>query len=57
MPWQESCAMDQRAAFIGEWAMDLYSMVELSDRYGVSRKTLYKWIDRYEREGAFGFGG
>jgi hypothetical protein len=29
-------------------------MVELCERYGVSRKTGYKWVERYEREGVDG---
>lgn len=29
-------------------------MVELCERYGVSRKTGYKWIARYEDEGLDG---
>jgi transposase InsO family protein len=33
----------------GEWAMS-----ELCDRYGISRPTGYKWVDRYREEGAAG---
>jgi len=33
---------------------ELYSFSELCTRYGVSRKTGYKWVDRYRREGAEG---
>src|SRR5882724_11914338 len=29
-------------------------MVELCERYGVSRKTGYKWVERYERDGPDG---
>lgn len=29
-------------------------MVELAERYGISRKTAYKWIGRYEAEGPSG---
>ncbi len=28
--------------------------MELSERYGISRKTTYKWIDRYRAEGSAG---
>ena len=54
MPWRESCAMDQRMGFIGEWLEGLSSMVDLAERYGVSRKTAYKWRDRYLAEGPAG---
>ena len=40
--------MDQRRAFIGDWQRDEWSMTELAVRYGVSRKTAYKWVARYE---------
>ena len=54
MPWTETAPMNERMRFITEWERDLYSMVELCERYGVSRKTGYKWLDRYEREGPLG---
>lgn len=42
--------MDQRVAFIADWLRDEWTMSELAVRYGISRKTAYKWIDRYERD-------
>jgi transposase InsO family protein len=46
--------MDERVGFISEWLTGHWTVVELADRYGVSRKTAYKWIGRYEREGPSG---
>jgi putative transposase len=46
--------MKERMRFVTDWERDLYSTVELCARYGVSRKTGYKWIERYEREGPDG---
>jgi len=46
--------MKERMRFVTDWERDLYSMVELCERYGVSRKTGYKWLARYEREGPDG---
>ena len=40
--------MDQRVAFIADWLRNEWTMIELAERYGISRKTGYKWIDRYE---------
>lgn len=54
MPWRETAPMDERMRFVTDWERDLYSMVELCERYGVSRKTGYKWVERYEREGVDG---
>lgn len=33
-----------------------FIVTELCDHYGISRKTGYKWIERYEREGPAGLG-
>lgn len=54
MPWTETAPMKERMRFVTDWERDLYSMVELCERYGVSRKTGYKWIARYEGEGPDG---
>ena len=54
MPWRETAPMKERMRFVTDWERDLYSMVELCERYGVSRKTGYKWVARYEREGPDG---
>jgi transposase InsO family protein len=42
--------MDQRVAFIAEWLRDEWTMTALAERYGISRKTAYKWVERYERD-------
>lgn len=54
MPWKETCVMDQRIQMIGDWLDEEYSITELSEMYGVSRKTIYKWIARYKTEGGSG---
>jgi putative transposase len=40
--------MDQRVAFIADWLRGEWTMTELAERYAISRKTAYKWVDRYE---------
>lgn len=54
MPWRETAPMTERMRFVTDWERDLYSMVELCERYGVSRKTGYKWLGRYEADGPDG---
>jgi transposase InsO family protein len=39
--------MDQRQAFVWECSQDWFSMTDLCERYGISRKTGYKWLTRY----------
>ena len=40
--------MDQRVAFMADWLRDEWTMTELAERYGISRKTAYKWVARYD---------
>ena len=54
MPFRESCAMDERMRFITDHLSSEYSMTELCERYEISRKTGYKWVERYRDEGASG---
>jgi putative transposase len=46
--------MDQRVVFIADWLRDNWTMTELAERYGISRKTAYKWVDRYTTDPAAG---
>ncbi|PZR61985.1 MAG: integrase, partial [Stutzerimonas stutzeri] len=46
--------MDERVRFISDWLSGERTVVDLAERYGVSRKTTYRWIDRYRSEGASG---
>src|SRR5262245_22186298 len=43
--------MDERQKFIADYARGERDLAELCRQYGVSRKTGYKWIDRYYSEG------
>jgi len=46
--------MDQRTQFIADYLREMLSVTELCDLYGIARKTAYKWIDRYLRQGPAG---
>lgn len=54
MPWREICAMDERVRFVGDWLSAEVSKTELCERYGISRRTGYKWLARYEADGPAG---
>lgn len=54
MPWSQTSPMDQRTQFIADYLRESLSTVDLCALYGVSRKTGYKWIDRYLRYGPAG---
>jgi putative transposase len=53
MPWSETVEMS-RVKFIAELGSELYGMTELCEKHGISRKTGYKWKERFGREGAEG---
>jgi len=54
VPWKETCPMDERMEFIGLYRYDKWSMAELCREFGISRKTGYKWVARYTRQGMAG---
>ena len=51
MAWKVSCVMDERKRFVEVWSQGEFSVAELCRQFGVSRKTGYKWLDRYRRRG------
>jgi transposase InsO family protein len=54
MPWHKTNPMNERLRFVAEAQEGLYSMAELSERYGVSRQTGYALLDRYRELGVEG---
>ena len=54
MGWRESDPMSERVKFIGLLQCGQRSLTSLSREFSISRKTAYKWADRFEREGLAG---
>lgn len=54
MPWKDYEVTEERWRFIEDWKSEDFSMVELCEHYGVTRKTGYKWLYRYRERGAQG---
>lgn len=54
MPWKEVTLMDDKVNFISDYIKQYFSVTELCERYEVSRKTGYKWIERYKKFGPDG---
>ena len=46
--------MNERVKMIGDYLSASESISQLARRFGVSRKTVYKWIERYELFGPAG---
>src|ERR1700743_2314298 len=56
MPWEVSGVMEERARFAVEYESGDWTMSELCRHFGISRKTGYKILERWEQEGAAGLG-
>jgi putative transposase len=54
MPWKGVTVSEQRENFLRDYHLRYYSLSDLAERYSISRKTAYKWIDRYEQHGKDG---
>ena len=54
MPWKERSTMSERLELVKLARGDSDNFARLCARFGVSRKTGYKWLSRFEREGPSG---
>lgn len=54
MPWKEQTPMSQKEAFIWKAIEPNRNMSRLCQEFGISRKTGYKWLKRYEQDGEDG---
>ena len=54
MPWKVSEVMEERTRFVVEYENGEWTMAELCCHYGISRKTGYKMLARWEACGAEG---
>jgi len=55
MPWRSVTVSEQRERFIEDYQLNYYSVTELAERFGISRKTANthpghqgKWIERFK---------
>jgi len=55
MPWKGVTVSEQRQRFLEDFQLNYYSVSDLAERFGISRKTAHKWIDRYEEHGQDGY--
>jgi len=54
MPWSQTTPMDQKTQFIADYLRETFSFTELCARFGVSRETGYKLVERYLEHGPAG---
>lgn len=51
MGWMETCAVDERMRFVMSVVQREEAFAVTCRRFGVSRKTGYKWLERYREAG------
>lgn len=56
MPWTETAIVDQRTEFVLRTLRNVEPFGELCREFGISRKTGYKWKERFLQQGLDGLG-
>ena len=54
MAWQEVAPMEERVRFVLKATREAVGFAELCHQFGISRKTGYKWLARYQAHGLAG---
>lgn len=54
MPWQERNAVEERIRFVKRWLERCEDFSELCRQFGISRKTGYKYVERFRQRGLGG---
>ena len=54
MSWKATCVMDQKSEFAMRAVRGLEPMKQLCEEFGISRKTGYKWKERFLQQGLEG---
>src|SRR5436309_3043645 len=52
MCWKSTSPMNERIKFIARYLTDEFTFTSLCDEFEISRKTGYKWVNRYDAGGA-----
>ena len=51
MPWRAILPMDEKIRFIETFHGDIFTVTELCALFGITRKTCYKWLERWKADG------
>jgi hypothetical protein len=54
MPWHKTAPVNERLKFVAAWYESELTMTELCAKFGISRKTGYKTLERYHADGPEG---
>lgn len=54
MPWRVINQMELKFQLMEDWNTGYFTISALSQKYGISRPTVYKWLERYKHSGIKG---
>ena len=54
MPWKEVSPMEERLRFVSLAGSGRFEIGKLCSEFGISRKSGYKWLERYREHGSAG---
>jgi len=54
MSWKETCPVTERMQFVLAFQKGEQTLSELCQCFGITRRTGYKWLDRFKQSGALG---
>jgi transposase-like protein len=54
MGWKKVLPMEEKERFVILASSDRYTITELCEQFGISRKTGHKWLSRYQSLGKAG---
>jgi putative transposase len=54
LPWKVTCPMKERERLVQARLTGRYTVTELAEAFGVSRKTAHKWLRRFAQDGPVG---
>ena len=49
MPWRGVTVSEQRQRFLEDYQLNYYSVTDLAERFGISRTTASKWLNRLKK--------
>ena len=55
MPWEGVTVGEQKQRFLEDYQLNYYSITELAECFYISRTTVYKWINRFKKQGQSGY--
>ena len=49
VPWKYGTVSEERQRFLEDYLLNCDSVTDLAERFGISRNTAYRWINRFKQ--------